>query len=96
MKNGKDKMLLEGLVKKYGKNGVKAAMMKMNESLEDMNIEVSIEFYTKRGRFYAWVGEENYSGNECSGNTVEEMLDEVKDYLYDRINNYENDEYDEE
>ena len=88
MKVNSDKKLLESLVRKYGTQKLMNTINKINESVnEEESIMVDIEFYKDGDTFCAYIGEENYSGMECCGNTIEEMLDEVKDYLLDRLNN---------
>ena len=81
-----DKKLLEGLVRKYGTRKLMNTVNKINESINEESIMVDIEFYKDGDTFCAYIGEENYSGMECYGDTIEEMLDEVKDYLLDRLN----------
>ena len=86
MKRNNDKMLLESLVRKYGVNKLKSAVEKINESLDtEESINVDIEFWKDGDRFWAYIDEENYSGHKCSGSTLDEMLEDVKDYLYDRL-----------
>ena len=86
MRRNNDKMLLESLVRKYGVNKLKSAVERINESLDNESfVNVDIEFWKDDSGYWAYIGEENYSGYKCSGATLDEMLEDVKEYFMDRL-----------
>lgn len=48
-----------------------------------------IDIYTKNEKFCAYIGEENSSGYECTGNTTEECISQISEYLKDAFNRTE-------
>lgn len=45
-----------------------------------------IDIYIKNEKFCAYIGEENSSGYECTGNTTEECVFQISEYLKDVFN----------
>lgn len=58
--------------------------IKNNQVIKD-SIFLDIELYQEDTSFCAYIGEENYSGYSIEENTIEKMLDEVKNYILTRI-----------